>query len=82
VLLGGAGVYRGFSVTFGAGRVFNGVSRDIRVLKGALGLRKISSTRASTVFISGREAGEEVLDILHSRSRLLGFYSLFNLCLL
>ena len=56
--------------------MFNGLSREIRVL------RRISSTGASTVFISGHEAGEEVLDILYSLSRLLGFYSLFNLCLL
>jgi hypothetical protein len=62
--------------------VLNGVSGDIRVLKGLSGLRRVSSIGASTVFVSGREAGEEVLDILHSRSRLLGFYSLFNLCLL
>ena len=62
--------------------MLNSVSGDIRVLEGVLGLRRISSIRASTVFISGRKAGEEVLDILHSFSRLLGFYSLFNLCLL
>ena len=62
--------------------MFNSVSGDIRVLEGISGLRRISGIGVSTVFISGREAGEEVLNILHSRSYLLGFYSLFNLCLL
>jgi hypothetical protein len=56
--------------------VLNTISRDIRVLKG------ISNIRASIVFISGRKADKEVLDILYNRSYLLGFYSLFNLCLL
>jgi hypothetical protein len=64
------------------GGCFNGVSGDIRVLKGLLELRRVSGIRASTVFISGREADKEVLDILYSYSYLLGFYSLFNLCLL
>jgi hypothetical protein len=58
--------------------VFNGLSGYIGVMM----LRRVSGTGASAVFLSGREAGEEVLDILHSLSRLLGFYSLFNLCLL
>jgi hypothetical protein len=60
----------------GTSRVLNSISKDIRVLKG------ISGIRASMVFISGREADKEVLDILYSRSCLLSFYSLFNLCLL
>jgi hypothetical protein len=62
--------------------MLNSISGDIRVLRGVLWLRRISSIGGSMVFISGREAGKEVLDILYSRSYLLGFYSLFNLCLL
>jgi hypothetical protein len=32
--------------------------------------------------ISGYKVNKEVLDILYNHSYLLGFYSLFNLCLL
>jgi hypothetical protein len=71
----GAGDIRGIRAGVGAG------TAAIAVESGAEG-RFWRRLAASSVFVSGREAGEEVLDILYSRSRLLGFYSLFNLCLL
>ena len=62
--------------------MLNSIFKDIRVLKGLLELRNIPGTGASTVLFSKYKAGEEVLNILYSRSYLLSFYSLFNLCLL
>jgi hypothetical protein len=62
--------------------VLNSISRDIRVLKGVLRLRGIPGIRAFIVFINRYKADKEVIDILYNYSYLLGFYSLFNLCLL
>jgi lipid-A-disaccharide synthase-like uncharacterized protein len=62
--------------------VLNSVSRDIRVLKGLLGLRKVFNIRVFIIFISKYKADKEVLNILYNYSYLLGFYSLFNLYLL